>query len=229
MVQQPTAPLHPRIPEPQRIHATRTRPPRNRPTHRCQSKSYTPPFADGLQSELEKDGIRFGILTLESFTNLRIVENGETAEKLFGFANSQTQYEHLAANKLVDDKSSIQPELKRQVETHELELPEDFEVIAHKAVNLQIKDKADKVEVRLNPDAAQNETFKKLWRRIRPRTKFELHVDSDKLVEESIRFIGEMERIRPIEIHGYRAGLNIDESGISDGDEHMSVVGTSRV
>jgi len=87
------------------------------------------------------------------------VENGETAEKLFGFANSQTQYEHLAANKLVDDKSSIQPELKRQVETHELELPEDFEVIAHKAVNLQIKDKADKVEVRLNPDAAQNETF----------------------------------------------------------------------
>lgn len=102
------------------------------------------------------------------------------------------------------------------------------QVIAHKAEKLQIKDKAEKVEVGFNERAAQNEAFRELWRRIRPRTKFELHVDSDTLVTESISYIQGMEKIRPIEIHSYRAGLDIDEAGISVGDEHMSVVGTSR-
>ena len=37
VVRRPKTPLHPRIPEPQRIHTTRTRPLKNCPTHRCQS------------------------------------------------------------------------------------------------------------------------------------------------------------------------------------------------
>ena len=37
LVRRPEAPLHPRIPEPEGIHRTRTRPLRNCPTHRCQS------------------------------------------------------------------------------------------------------------------------------------------------------------------------------------------------
>ena len=37
VVRQPKTPLHPRIPEPQRIHTTRTRPLRTCPTRRCQS------------------------------------------------------------------------------------------------------------------------------------------------------------------------------------------------
>ena len=37
VVRQPKTPLHPRIPEPEGIHRTRTRPLKNCPTHRCQS------------------------------------------------------------------------------------------------------------------------------------------------------------------------------------------------
>ena len=39
VVRRPVAPLHPRIPEPEGIHRTRTRPLRNRPTRRCQSSA----------------------------------------------------------------------------------------------------------------------------------------------------------------------------------------------
>ncbi|MEQ6139267.1 hypothetical protein ABKP74_10360, partial [Bifidobacterium breve] len=38
VVRRPKTPLHPRIPEPQRIHTTRTRPLKNCPTRRCQSR-----------------------------------------------------------------------------------------------------------------------------------------------------------------------------------------------
>ncbi|BAR00148.1 hypothetical protein BBBR_1109 [Bifidobacterium breve DSM 20213 = JCM 1192] len=41
VVRRPKTPLHPRIPEPQRIHTTRTRPLKNCPTHRCQSRCRT--------------------------------------------------------------------------------------------------------------------------------------------------------------------------------------------
>ena len=37
VVRRPAAPLHPRIPKPEGIHRTRTRPLGNCPTHRCQS------------------------------------------------------------------------------------------------------------------------------------------------------------------------------------------------
>ena len=46
VVQQPAAPLHPRIPESEGIHRTRTRPLRHRPTHRCQSTG-APPARNG--------------------------------------------------------------------------------------------------------------------------------------------------------------------------------------
>lgn len=46
VVQQPKTPLHPRIPEPQRIHTTRTRPLKNCPTRRCQSRPTGTPGPD---------------------------------------------------------------------------------------------------------------------------------------------------------------------------------------
>lgn len=42
VVRRPAAPLHPRIPEPEGIHRTRTRPLRNCPTRCCQSSPVSP-------------------------------------------------------------------------------------------------------------------------------------------------------------------------------------------
>ena len=53
-VRQPAAPLHPRIPEPEGIHRTRTRPLRNCPTHRCQS------IHDLVPGQEDQDRIRHG-------------------------------------------------------------------------------------------------------------------------------------------------------------------------
>lgn len=47
VVRRPKTPLHPRIPEPQRIHTTRTRPLKNCPTRRCQSTWWATPKTSG--------------------------------------------------------------------------------------------------------------------------------------------------------------------------------------
>lgn len=194
-------------------------------------------FARGLQSEFEQSGFRFGVLTPESFTSLHVIDaHGEPTDELFGFERSKAVYEHLASAGLIASKGEITEALKASVENGTLELPAEFEpmrdqieqVIAHKAEKLQIRDKAEEVEVRLNSETVNNEAFRELWKRIRPRTKFELNVDSDALIEQSIEYIGEMEKIRPVEIHSYRSDLDIDDAGVAAGDAHMSVIDTSR-
>ncbi|PWG59845.1 DEAD/DEAH box helicase family protein [Bifidobacterium catulorum] len=190
-------------------------------------------FANGLQSEFEQSGFRFGVLTPESFTSLHLLDDeGKQTEALFGFDNSKAVYDHLASTGLITGKGEITETLKTAVEEDTLDLPDEFEpmrdqieqVIAHKAEKLQIKDKSEEVEVQLNSDAVQSDAFRELWKRIRPRTKFELNVDSDQLVEKSIEYIGEMEKIRPVEIHSYRSTLDIDDAGVTAGDAHMSMV-----
>ena len=193
-------------------------------------------FARGLQSEFEQSGFRFGVLTPESFTSLHVIdENRETTDKLFGFDNSKTVYDHLAGAGLVTGKGEITETLKTKVEEGTLELPDELEpmrdqieqVIAHKAEKLQIRNKAEEVEVEVNPQAERSPAFRELWERIRPRTKFELNVDSDQLVERSIEYIRGMEKIRPAEIHSYRSDLDIDDAGIATGEACMAVVNTS--
>ena len=193
-------------------------------------------FATGLQSEFEQSGFRFGVLTPESFTSLRVLDaDGEPTEELFGFDKSKTVYEHLAANGLVTSKGEITEALKTSVENGTLDLPAEFEpmrdqieqVITHKAEKLQIKNKTEEVEVEINPEAVNSDAFRNLWKRIRPRTKFELNVNSDLLVEQSIEYIREMEKIRPAEIHSYRSSLDIDDAGVSTGDARMSVIDTA--
>ncbi|MBV3361670.1 ATP-binding protein, partial [Bifidobacterium breve] len=64
VVRRPKTPLHPRIPEPQRIHTTRTRPLKNRPTHRCQSMVMFGPPGTGkthLVIALGREACRRGV------------------------------------------------------------------------------------------------------------------------------------------------------------------------
>lgn len=193
-------------------------------------------FAHGLQSEFEQSGFRFGALAPESFTNLHVIDkNGEETEQLFGFDNSKAVYDHLADSGLIAKNGEITETLKTQVKDSTLELPEEFEpmrdqieqVIAHMAEKLPVKNKDEEVNVEVNPQAEQNQAFRELWERIRPRTKFELNVNSDLLVERSIEYIQEMEKVRPVEIHSYRSDLDIDDAGIAAGEARMAVVDTS--
>ena len=58
VVRRPAAPLHLRIPKSEGIHRTRTRPLRNRPTHRCQSRVYdlSRNIERSNEAGLEKEG-----------------------------------------------------------------------------------------------------------------------------------------------------------------------------
>ena len=179
-------------------------------------------FAGGLQSELEGEGYRFGLLTPESFSSV-VVEGEGGAEELLGYRRSKEIYDVLQAQGLVDGKGKIQPALKQAAEQGNVPLPEAAEparaevqaIILQKAQRLQIRNKADEVEVRLEKDVSENPAFQELWERIRRKTRFEVDVDSDALVASACAEIARMPEVKAPEILSTRADLTVDASGVS--------------
>ena len=190
-------------------------------------------FASGLQTEFEKDGLRFGVLTPESFTKVTIELPGGQEEKL-GFEQSATLYQSFIEKGLVDNKGNITPELKEAAEKGCVEMPEGLEsaqsqvegIILHKAQKLQIRDKAQEVEVELRKDVTDDPAFQELWERIRQRTRFEVDIDSEKLIADAVEGIKSMPKISPLEVLSTRADLTVDDTGIDTIATGASVVKT---
>lgn len=179
-------------------------------------------FASGLQTEFEKDGLRFGVLTPESFTKVTI-ELPDGQEVKLGFEQSAEVYQSFAAKGLVDKKCNITPELKEAAEKGCVEMPSGLEsaqsqvedIILHKAQKLQIKDKAKEVEVELCKDVTADPAFQELWERIRQRTRFEVDVDSEKLIADAVAGIQSMPKVKPLEVLSTRADLTVGDGGVN--------------
>lgn len=188
-------------------------------------------FASGLQTELEKDGLKFGVLTPESFTKVTI-ELPDGQEMKLGFEQSAEVYQSFMSKGLVDKKGNITPELKEAAEKGCVEMPTGLEaahsqvedIILHKAQKLQIRDKAAEVEVELRKDVSDDPAFQELWDRIRRRTRFEVDVDSEKLIADAVALVKGMPKVKPLEVLSTRADLAVGDAGV-----YATATGTSIV
>ncbi len=191
-------------------------------------------FANGLQKELEADDFKFGVITPESFTKVT-VKSPEGVEVRLGYEKSKQVYDHLVATGMVDDKGAVTPELKAAAEEGKVELPAVLEpakeqveaIIIHKSQRVQIHDKAKEVSVELQKDVTLDPAFQALWDRIRRRTRFQVEVDSGKLIEHAIEAIDGMLAVRPPQVTSERASLGIDDAGVSAEGTGTSVVSVS--
>lgn len=191
-------------------------------------------FANDLQSEFEEDGYKFGILTAESFSNV-VVEREDGTEELLGFQKSKAVFDSFKDQGLIDDKGKITPELKQAAEQGSVPVPDGLEnvkteverIILKKAQKLQIRDKAKEVEVKLCKDVTADPAFQELWERIRKRTRFEVDVDSDKLVEDACEEIAKMPEVKAPEILSTRADLTVDTAGVNAEARSTALVRTA--
>ena len=192
-------------------------------------------FASGLQKEFEEGGYHFGTLSAESFTNL-VLKRPDGSEERLGFERSKQLYDTLEGQGLVEGKGkkrgAIKPELKAAAEKGEVPLPPEVAadegaqeqvcaIILHKAEKLQIRDKKKEVEVEMEKDVSLDPAFQALWERIRQTTRYEMHVDTDELVERAVDGIRKMPRVRPVEVLSTSAGLDVRESGVAADEESV--------
>ncbi len=188
-------------------------------------------FANGLQKEFESEDFKFGIITPESFTRV-VVEDAHGNEERLGYGRSKQVYEHLVATGMVDSKGSVTPELKTAAQEGKVELPDELTpakeaveaIIIHKSQKVPIRNKAQEVSVELQKDVTLHPAFQELWNRIRQRTRFEVKVDSTKLIEQSIEAIDGMLAVRPPQLSSERADLTVSDAGVTaDGTGNSAI------
>lgn len=193
-------------------------------------------FADSLQSEYEEDGIRFGIFDEETFATVIIEQDNLTEDiKVFGKPKSKKLVKELKENDYVNSKNRATDKLRQAIKDEELILSEEFapyekqiiEIANTKIKDLNIKDASKKTEITLNENALKSQEFEELWNRIKYKTNYKVHIDTDQLIQNIIHGTNEFEGMIDIEVRGrsyqYTSGkLDISDAGFRVDDKTIT-------
>jgi type III restriction enzyme len=170
------------------------------------SESYKD-FVDNLQKEIESEtGISFGVLESHSFGDVVLdIVNSEDEEGnpvndvvYLGQEKSEELYKFLIEKEYIDSKGKIQDKLRIAIKEDKLELPEELmedpKVVSQilntlklTAGKLDVKNQADKKQVKVNKRILESPEFKELWERVKFKTTFSVDFNSDSLINECIR------------------------------------------
>ncbi|MFL2123997.1 DEAD/DEAH box helicase family protein [Marinilactibacillus psychrotolerans] len=193
-------------------------------------------FADSLQSEYEEDGIRFGIFDEETFATVIIEQDNLTEDiNVFGKSKSIKLVKELKENDYVNSNNRATDKLRQAIKDEELILSEEFapyekqiiEIANTKIKDLNIKDASKKTDITLNENALKSQEFDELWNRIKYKTNYKVHIDTDQLIQNIINGTNEFEGMVDIEVRGrsyqYTSGkLDISDAGFRVDDKTIT-------
>jgi type III restriction enzyme len=188
-------------------------------------------FANKLQKEYEDDGIRFGILESYMFVNVPVLQNDGSYLPL-GLEGSKQIYESFVKDGYISDTGVIHDSLRTAVQEHTVNLPvgmaslaPQVEAICKKAAGkLQIRNADKKREVHLNKAVFLNEDFKILWDKIKWKTTYRVHFNTEELIRKCCHAIQNDLAVSSSKLIFKKANLSLKESGIDVTEtEHRTV------
>lgn len=188
-------------------------------------------FARKLQSEYEEDGgIKFGVVEKHSFANIAISKDGEVS--YLEQERSEEIFNHLRECKYIDDKGKITDKLRNDLKEKKADIPEKFKFIENEIIsklkklggNLNIKNAADKRQVKLNKMRYLSSEFKELWDRIKYKTTYSVDFDSNDLISKCAEEIKNNLNISKVKLVYSRAEVDITKAGtIAEENNRYSV------
>ncbi len=196
-------------------------------------------FVEGYQKELTEDtGIKFGYLALESFNTIVNGFDEQDEPVYLGQDESNKLYKHFIELGYIDAKGKIQDLLKQSIKEGSVDLGQEFTEEVSKQIinrvkevagNLDIKNNAEKVHIKLNKQVYLSDEFKALWDSIKYKTVYKVEFDSYELINKCIESLNNNLRNQQAKIEHTIAKLAVDQGGIkADGQvknyvEHLNV------
>lgn len=203
-------------------------------------------FASSLQREYEEDGIRFRVLEIANFSNIRISRADDSQRK--SSDNADTSYlgtekaeqimEYLKAQGYVDDKGNVQEKLKVDIQQNEFEVAEEMapykvqiqEICMQACGSIPIHNKRERREATINKEVFLSPEFKELWNRIKWKTTYRVNFSTDELLQRCRKQMAlEMKVLSP-KIIQTKADVSIGTGGVSTkivADRSISTYGSS--
>ena len=151
-------------------------------------------FARDLQNEMKEDGIEFNVVKENDFKGITYIGADGEFKKLDGFA-SQKIWVSLREQGLISAKGVISKDWDKAVKEGTIELPEKFEearnriieVVSGKTSSGIIKNKKDRVTIKLRDDKFNSISFNNLWDKIKYKSRYSVHFDTEKLIERCVK------------------------------------------
>lgn len=180
-------------------------------------------FAASLQKEFEEDcGFVFGRLPIEAFIGIKYTKEDKSlkvAEK-----ESEIIWDHLKDNKWIAEDGFINKEFNEAVENYTINLPEELKEVPLKEVikavekyqlNQIIENKNNRIKVKFNEKVLLDPEFEKFWNAINTKTIYSVKFSTEYLIEEAVKAIKLMEKIKAPQIRTQLADLDIHSKGVS--------------
>ena len=151
-------------------------------------------FAKGLQDEMKQAGIEFNVLKVKDFKGLTYVTSDGEFKKLNGF-DSEKIWRSLRQQGLISSKGVISKKWDKAVIEGTVEIPEEFEegrakiigIVSGKRTSSIIKNKKDRVTIKLYDDKINSVSFDNLWDKIKYKSRYSVHFDTEELIEACVK------------------------------------------
>lgn len=187
-------------------------------------------FSKKLQKEIEEDsGIKFGIIKKHTFANINIVDENGLA-KCLNQIGSEKIWEHLKEEEYIDNKGKIKDKLKYDLKEGKVNLPEEYEDYRGKIINevkkvvgiLNIRDRSEKKELKINKRRFLSPEFKELWNKIKYKSTYSVEFDTENLIKVCAEEIKSNLKFNKVKVLYEKNTIAITESGIKgkEGDRY---------
>ena len=180
-------------------------------------------FADKLQKEIEEDtGIRFGVVEKHQFAGIAITNSATGRTEPLGLTNSAALWNYLQQAGHISAAGKVQDQLRTALKNGTLILPPEFhaqkgqieDILRKLSGRLDIKNKADRRQVKTRQAILHSPEFKALWDRIKQRTTYRVQFDNEALITKATEVIKDAPPVSKARLHWRRAGLAFDRPGI---------------
>ncbi len=180
-------------------------------------------FAASLQKEFEEDcGFVFGRLPIEAFVGIKYTKEDKSLK--LNESESEIIWDHFKDNKWIAEDGFINKDFNDAVENYTINLPHELKDVPLKEVikavekyqlNQIIENKNNRVKVKFNEKVLLDPEFEKFWNTINTKTIYSVKFSTDYLIEEAVKAIKLMEKIKAPQIRTQLADLDIHSKGVS--------------
>ena len=146
-----------------------------------------------------------------------------TEEKEVTYDEAQELMQHFENKGYVSKSGKIKDTMKNALITGTLELPKKFEaararlesVVKQADNKVPIRDASKEGVVRLKKQAMLSPEFMELWSKIKQKTAYRVQIDTEKLVENCVKELKNMEQIPRARLVSQSADINIQNPGVT--------------
>ena len=152
-----------------------------------------------------------------------------TEERTVTYEEAQEIMEHFEKKGYITSSGKMKDTMKNALKSGTLDLPQKYEaarerferIIANADRKPPIRDASRDVVVRINKQVMLSPEFMELWNKIKQKTAYRVHIDTNQLIENCVKAFAEMPRIPKARLISQTADIHIEKAGIYHTEREM--------